>query len=151
MKLSYSANKCLVLAAIGSGLAALLHLACIAIGPEAYRFLGAGEQMAEMAQRGDWYPGIVTLVISLVLFVWSLYALSGAKLIRPLPLLKTVLCLIALIYMARGLGFVVLVDYFPENSLNFWLISSGICLVIGSLYTVGLLQSWSKLSNKLCH
>ena len=32
-------------------LAALAHLACIAIGPAAFRFMGAGERMARAAQR----------------------------------------------------------------------------------------------------
>jgi TRAP-type C4-dicarboxylate transport system permease small subunit len=37
---------------------------------------------------------------------------------------------------------------FPENSLTFWLISSGICLFIGGLFAVGSWQQWSVLGGK---
>jgi hypothetical protein len=42
----------LILAGAGSLAASILHLACIAGGPEWYRFFGAGERMARMAARG---------------------------------------------------------------------------------------------------
>jgi hypothetical protein len=32
--------------------ASLLHIGCIIGGPDWYRFFGAGEQMAKMAERG---------------------------------------------------------------------------------------------------
>ncbi|GAA4903446.1 hypothetical protein [Ferrimonas pelagia] len=34
-------------------LVALLHLGCIVFGGDWYRALGAGEQMAQMAERGN--------------------------------------------------------------------------------------------------
>tara|TARA_B100000700_G_scaffold35389_1_gene34374 strand:- start:441 stop:569 length:129 start_codon:yes stop_codon:yes gene_type:complete len=37
---------------------------------------------------------------------------------------------------------------FPENSLTFWLISSGICLFIGSLFAVGTWQQWAVLGGR---
>ena len=62
-------NKFLVVAAICSGVAALLHLGCIIFGGEWYRFFGAGEQMAQLAEAGHIYPTIVTLVIVILLLV----------------------------------------------------------------------------------
>ena len=141
-------NKFLIAAAICTALAALAHIGCIIFGADWYRFFGAGEQMAQMAEAGDWYPAVVTSVIVIFLAIWSLYALSAAGVIRRLPLLRLALCLIASIFLIRGISFVMLMPMFPENSLTFWLVSSGICLMIGILYAVGTYQQWAELQSK---
>ena len=46
-------NRWLLLAGTMSGAASLLHLGVILGGPAWYRFFGAGEGMAHMAERGD--------------------------------------------------------------------------------------------------
>lgn len=141
-------NKFLIAAAICMVLAALAHIGCIIFGADWYRFFGAGEQMAQMAEAGHWYPAVVTSVIVIFLVIWSLYALSAAGVIRRFPLLRLALCLIAGIFLIRGISFVVLMPMFPENSVMFWLVSSGICLFIGILYAVGTYQCWVELSNR---
>lgn len=141
-------NKFLIMGAIGSAVAALAHLGCIFFGGAWYRFFGAGEQMAKMAEDGHWYPTVVTLIIVLVLTIWSLYGLSGAKICFRLPLLKLGLVVISLIYLVRGVAFVAIMPMFPENGLTFWLVSSAICFAIGILYAVGTFQSWPTLSVK---
>jgi hypothetical protein len=135
----------LVLAATLSAAAALLHLGCIVFGAPWYRFLGAGEGMARLADAGHWYPAAVASAIAAVLFGWSLYALSGAGVIRRLPLLKPVLCLVTAVYIGRGIGFVAIMPLFPGNSLAFWWLSSGICLAIGLVHLAGLRQAWPRL------
>jgi hypothetical protein len=141
-------NKPLILGAFFSAIAALAHLGCIIFGGDWYRFFGAGEQMAKMAEAGESHPTIVTSVIVIILSIWSLYGLSGARIIGKLPFVRTALVLISFIYVFRGLIFVVLMPMFPENSITFWLVSSTICLSIGMLYSVGTYQSWSTLSVK---
>jgi hypothetical protein len=141
-------NKFLIIGSIGSAIAALAHLGCIIFGGDWYRFFGAGEQMAKMADAGHWYPTVVTSIIVLVLSLWCLYGLSGAKIIFRLPLLKLGLIVISLIYLVRGVAFFAIVPMFPENSFTFWLVSSGICLTMGILYSVGIFQSLKKLSIK---
>jgi len=142
-------NLLLILAALCSGIAALAHIGCIVFGGDWYRFFGAGEQMALLSEQGSLYPAAVTSVIVMILLLWSLYALSGARIIVKLPLLRLGLCTISLVYIARGLAFIWLMPLFPENSLTFWLVSSGICLFIGALYAVGTYQVWPQLkSNK---
>lgn len=89
-----SRSSFLVAGAAMSALAAVLHLGCIVFGPSWYRFLGGGEQMAELASTGHWYPTVVTLAIATVLALWSLYALSGAGVIRRLPLVRVALYLV---------------------------------------------------------
>ncbi len=138
-------NPWLILAAGLSALAALLHVGAVVFGATWYRFLGAGEQMARMAAAGRLYPTVVTLAIAAVLLVWSLYALSSAGVIGRLPLLRTALCAITAIYLLRAVAFLPLMTIIPGNSLTFWLVSSGICLVFGLVHLVGLVQVWHRL------
>ncbi|MET0290269.1 MAG: hypothetical protein ABW178_11630 [Pseudoxanthomonas sp.] len=139
------ANRLLAIGAAMSGFAALMHLACIVVGAPLFRLLGAGEHMAQMHLAGQWYPTIVTLVIACVLTAWSLYALSGAGLIRRLPLRRTVLSAITALYLTRGLAFAPAMAYFPGNSTTFWMVSSSICLLIGAIHLAGLRQRWAML------
>ena len=141
-----TSNPLLICAGILSALAALLHVGCIAFGAAWYRFLGAGEQMAQMALAGHWYPAAVALGFAAVLSIWSLYALSGAGVIARLPLLRLTLCVITAIYLIRGVVFPLLMPYFPGNSAMFWVTTSGICLTIGLIHLLGLRQAWPRLS-----
>lgn len=104
--------------------------------------------MANMAEAGHIYPTIVTSVIVTLLTIWSLYALSGAGVILRLPFLRLALCIIAAIYLLRGIAFIPLMPMFPGNSLTFWLVSSTTCFVFGLFYALGIRQSWAYLSKK---
>ncbi|MFY0663742.1 MAG: hypothetical protein JXQ97_03910 [Natronospirillum sp.] len=144
--MSNKGKTLLVVGAAGSAIAALAHVGCIIFGAEWYRFFGAGEDMAQMAERGEWYPAAVTSVLVLVLSLWALYGLSGAGVIRRLPLLRLGLMTISAGYLLRGVAFVGIMPMFPENSLTFWLVSSAICLSLGLLYAVGTYRAWPLLS-----
>lgn len=138
-------NYYLVAAGCLSAVAALIHVGCIIFGASWYRFFGAGEQMAVMAEQGLIKPSIITSLIVVVLSIWSLYAFSAAGLIGRLPLLGVALSLITMIYCMRGLaGF-----YFVTNPIGrspeFWIWSSVICLSIGLLHLIGLQQQWNSL------
>ncbi len=140
-------NNLLIIAGCLSFFAALLHLACIFGGPDWYRFFGAGERMAQMAAAGDTYPTIATLVIASILFVWGLYAFSGAGLVFKLPLLKTSLVLITAVYLIRGIAglllpFVTSDPVVHQNSIAFWLVSSSVCCVYGVYYLLGTKRLW---------
>lgn len=129
-----------MLAAAGANaLAALLHLACIAVGASWYRTMGAGEAMARMAERGDMTPTIATTGIALVLFAWSLYALSAAGAIRRLPLVRPMLWTITGVYLLRGVvGLLIAPSAAIGRTETFWWWSSAICLVFGAIHLVGL-------------
>ncbi|WP_286272927.1 hypothetical protein [Thalassotalea hakodatensis] len=141
-----ASNKLLLIAATCCILAALAHIGCIVFGSEWYRMLGAGEQMALMAEQGHWYPTIVTSVIVVVLSLWALYGLSGAGAIKPLPFLRCALIIISSIFLLRAGAFVFLMPVFPENSQTFWFVSSSICLFIGGVFFIGTFQQWKQLS-----
>lgn len=139
-------NRFLLTGAALSGLAALIHAACIYFGGPWYRFLGAGENMARMAEAGHWTPGIITAGIALVLAAWALYALSGAGAIRKLPLVRTALCLITAVYLLRGLAAVPVALLEPRQATAFLWWSSVISLAFGLVHLIGLRQRWRALS-----
>ncbi|WP_088329414.1 hypothetical protein [Lacimicrobium sp. SS2-24] len=140
----------LLIAATLSFIAAFLHIAVIIGGGDWYRVFGAGEHMAQLAESGSLYPVGVTLLIASVLFVWGLYALSGAGVIGRLPWLKQGLIAITAVYLLRAIAgftlpFVSLHPSVIQNSLTFWLVSSLVCLVYGLCYLFGSLKHWQHL------
>ena len=88
-------NVALLIGGTLSAIVAVTHLGCVVIGASCYRFLGAGEQMAALAESGHWYPPVITMAIAVVFLVWALYAYSVAGLIGRLPFARFVLVLIA--------------------------------------------------------
>ena len=146
-------SPCKILIAAGSlsMVAALLHVAVIFGGPDWYRFFGAGEELAQMAEDGKFYPIIVTLFITSILIGWGLYALSGAGLILRLPFLRSCLVLIAAVYCIRGaygpfIPLLVSTPYVEDLGIAFWFWSSAICMSIGLLHLWGVKRNWSSLS-----
>ena len=130
-----------------STVAAFLHLAIIAGGPEWYRFFGAGERMARMAEQGSPRPTLITITIALILSVWAAYAFAGAGLIRRLPLMRTALVTITVIYLLRGMVLLpALAAGTQANAFTIW--SSAIVLVYGIVYAAGTWRSWSFLSQR---
>ncbi len=125
-----------------SGLVAVLHFACIAIGAPAFRVLGAGERLAIMAERGHWYPGVLALSIGAAFSLCAVYALSAAGMLPSLPMRRTVLSLFTAVLLFRALAFPLLKAVFPWNSTAFWLVTSSICLAMGMLHLIGLKQVW---------
>jgi hypothetical protein len=141
-------NRWLIVAGLLSAAAALLHLAIIAGGPDWYRFFGAGERMAHMAERGLLEPASITVGIAAVLAIWAAYAFAGAGLIRRLPLMRTALVAITSVYLLRGLVLVPLLALRPELVRGFTLWSSLIVLGYGLCYAIGTWRAWPALSAK---
>lgn len=137
-------NLPLLLGSVLSIGVALLHFACIPWGTDGFRFLGAGEPIVSMSAAGHWYPPLVAFVIGTVLSVWAIYALSGAGLLPPLPYLRLALVGITAVYLLRAVTFPLLKPAFPGNSTTFWLVTSVICLVIGCVHLLGLIQVWQR-------
>lgn len=127
-----------------SAAASLLHLGVIAGGPAWYRFFGAGEGLARMADRGDPRPALLTLGIATVLAAWAAYAFAGAGLIRLLPLMRAALVAITAIYLGRGLLLVpILLAPRPAPAFDVW--SSIIVLGYGVVYATGTWRAWPAL------
>ena len=103
--------------------------------------------MAELAELGSWRPTLITLTITAILSLWALYAASGAGIMVKLPLLRPVLCAITSVYLLRGLAGFALISPLGRSPA-FWLWSSAICLAIGAVHFIGVVQSWEHLSRK---
>jgi len=132
---------------------AVLHLVIIIAGGDWYRFFGAGEELATMAENGAIYPAILTAGVAMVFAVWAAYAYSAAGIVRRLPFCKAALVLISAAYVLRGLGglpLVLLIDnpYLSELRANmvFMLVSSLISLIVGVLYSLGTWRVWHSLT-----
>ncbi len=127
--------------------ASALHVACIVGGPDWYRFFGAGEAMAQAAERGEAFPALVTTAIALILALWAAYAFAGAGLIRRLPLMRTALTLISAIYVLRGAALIPALTVPALNTpFNIW--SSLIVLIYALCYAVGTWKAWPSLSQR---
>ena len=142
-------NRWLIAAGILTAIAALLHIAIIFGGGDYYRFFGAGETMAQAAERGSMRPAIVTAGIAFILLVWSLYAWAGAGLLRRPPLLRTGLVAISFILLLRALAPLPMLLLRPEKVTPFVIWSSTIVLVYGLAFAVGTAKAWAGLGRPL--
>lgn len=140
----------LLISGMFSFAAAILHIGVILGGPTWYRFFGAGENMALMAEEGSLKPAVITLGIATILVIWAAYAWSAAGLLPSMPFTKLALSAITAIYLIRGIGGIVAPfatnhPQVKENSTAFWIWSSAICLVIGMFHLMGVVAIWSYL------
>lgn len=132
-------NQWLKVGGVLSFAVALLHFVIIFIGAPAYRYFGAGEEMAQAAESGSAVPALVTLLLTVIFAVFGLYALSGAGALRRLPLLTAALILIGAVYTLRGLAVFVQIFLFVTSSkvAPRDIVFSTVSLVIGLAYLIG--------------
>jgi hypothetical protein len=141
-------NPWLLAGGILSALAAVLHLAIIAGGPSWYLFFGAGRRMAWLAAHHSPRPALIAIAIAAMLALWSAYALSGAGVIRRLPLLRLGLVTITAIYLLRAAALPFMLGHMPGRTPAFLVWSSVVVLVYGIVHTVGLLHGWRQLGRE---
>lgn len=137
----------LLAAGAGSFAVSALHVVIIFIGASAYRYFGAGEEMAAGDEKGSLIPALITFGIAGVFFIFGMYALSGAQLLKRLPLVKPVLVVISAIFLLRGAGFFIEllgIIYNYEVPLRH-AVFSFVALLIGLLYGVGTIKAWKSL------
>jgi hypothetical protein len=92
---------CLLLGGGASFAIVLLHLG-LALRPQWYGYFGAGE-LGQLYEEGSRFTVLVTLGLALMFALWGFYALSGAGVMGPLPLLRAGLIGIGAIYVLRSL------------------------------------------------
>jgi hypothetical protein len=137
----------LIVAACVSAGIAILHLVVAMIGAPAYRYFG-GDALARLALAGSWQPALMTLVLAGLYVLFTLYGLSGAGLIRRLPLLGPGLLAIGALYGYRGFSLLDQIgqlladpDAIPLRMLCYSLIA----LLTGIAYLLGALALWEEL------
>ncbi len=134
-----------ILAALGSVAASLTHIWAIMVGPDAYASLGAPPEVVASAEAGTLYAPTVTIFIAIVIMVWALYALSAAGYLPRLFLRRTALIAIAAVLLLRGLILIPAIILAPEHLGAFAYWSSGICVLLGGLFALGLVLGWRQL------
>jgi hypothetical protein len=124
-----------------SALISVLHVILV-IKPELYRVMIASDQesaLVQVVEQGSGLITIATIVLALIFATWAIYAFSGAGLIGPLPLQRTVLIIIGVIYILRAFFLpseitMVLTQGYPFRFVMF----STVSLVTGLLYLIGI-------------
>jgi putative oxidoreductase len=140
----------LIIGGVINFMIAVTHWIIPIIGPPAYIFFGAGEAMAEMASENPIMPGAITYLLGICFFVFGLYALSGAGVIRSLPMLTPVLAIVGFIYIVRGLAVPLDVYfYLTEKTSLYFVLFSFIALSVGFLYLWPLPHSWQDLKKQV--
>jgi hypothetical protein len=138
----------LIVAALISVSTAVAHMSCIFLGPECFSAQMAPPQVVESARNGTWLAPIGTIFISAIFLIFGLYALSGAGIVRALPLLKLGIYTIATLCIIRGVLPLQLWVRYPEkvNTIVFY---TGITwLVTGLLFLFGYLHVQKSAYNK---
>jgi hypothetical protein len=120
------------------------HAVCLIWADSAFRAVGIEQDMRRLAEQGAALPYVVTLIVAAGFLVFGLYGLSGAGVVRRLPLLRPALVSIAAIYVLRGtlLGGVGAVAAGNATQIAF----AAVALAIGLCYASGALgqgrSSW---------
>jgi len=138
-------NQWLKLGGILSFAVALLHVIIIFVGASAYRYFGAGEDMATAAESGSAFPALLTFVLAGVFAIWGFYGLSGAGVVRRLPLLKIALLLIGAVYTLRGVAVLQQLLQIAASSAEVApreIVFSLVSLIIGLAYLIGTISNW---------
>ena len=130
------ANPFLLIGGVASFMIALAHFALM-FNPSGYRLIGE-DNLADMHEQGSSIPLGITIGTVILFFIWGIYALSGAGLLPPLPLLKGALIAMGIFYLMRSVVlpmelFKMISENYPRRLVFF---SSG-ALILGILYLIG--------------
>lgn len=134
----------LVIAAVVEVSTAFAHLSCIYFGPQCYSAQMAPNQIVESAKDGSMFAPLATIVVSAIFLVFAAYALSGAQLIRKLPVLRFGIYSIALLCVVRGLLPLQLWLRKPERVSDLVLYVGIVWLIVGLLFFFGYRAMYAK-------
>ncbi len=127
----------LVLAALISTGTAIAHLSCLYFGPECYAVQMAPTFLVESAKNGTYLAPVLNIFVSTIFLIWGIYALSAARIIRKLPLMKLAIYAIATVCIIRGILPLQLWLRFPERVNDVAIIVGIIWLMTGLFYLIG--------------
>jgi len=133
---------------VGAGIAlfgALIHWIAPWIGPDWYAFLHAPASIVTSARTGTWLAPSGAVAIGALMFLCALYALSGAGIIRKIPLLRTALVIITTICVLRGLALIPFLMLVPSKLSGFDIVGSLVWLLAGVSFLLGTVGSWRQV------
>jgi putative oxidoreductase len=139
------ANYYLIAGGVISALISIFHVLLV-LNPGLFSYISP-DQESGLAQMGFMLLVIPTFILALIFAIWTLYAFSGAGLIRQLPRLRTALIVIGVIYILRALFLpfeinMVLIQGYPFRFVVF----SSISLLAGLLYLLGVYKLRTSLN-----
>jgi hypothetical protein len=143
-------TKQLLMVACILSFAVAIFQAVISFSPSWSEYFGAPEELIANASLLI----VAGIGASLVFFIFGVFALSGAGLIRQLPFLKLGLLGIGVIYTIRGLVFLPILlktvenPQLPSSVPPTGLESSLVSLFIGIVYLSGTLSGWKSIPFK---
>jgi len=125
---------------------AIAHIVGLFWAEQMFKITGAYEGMKQLSEIHSLLPFALTVLVSIVFFIFGLYGLSADDKFRKLPYLKFGIFAIAFIYLFRAIG---------EQSYNLIqgttttseTIQSIVSLVIGLLFFLGGLKKWNGVIN----
>jgi hypothetical protein len=120
---------------------AIGHIVGLFWADKMFEVTGIGKEMTELALIHSSLPYLLTIFVAIVFFIFGLYGLSADNRLRKLPFLKSVIFLIAGIYLLRGFGELIGDTIQGTNSTN-ETIYSLVALTIGLLFLIGGLKKW---------
>lgn len=122
-------------------LIAVGHLIGLFWTEKMFEVTGIGKEMQKLAQINSLLPYLLTIFVAVVFFIFGLYGLSASDKFRKLPFLKSVIFIIAGIYLLRGLGELIADKIQGTNSVNETIFSL-FALTIGLLFLIGGIKKW---------
>lgn len=135
-------GRYLIAGGIVSTLISSLHF-ILAFKPGLYKHISAGQEsaLAQMAEQGSRPTTVAAIALALLFAIWAAYAFSGARWIKPLPLLRAALIAMGVIYMVRALVIPIELNMILTGGYPFrFVVFSTISLVAGLLYLVGIFK-----------
>lgn len=133
-------RRMLWLTAIGCFGISVLHLVLCVAGVEVNRFFGASKEILQMVVDHDPVFYFMALGIAVLFAGFGLYALSGAGMVRRLPLRKSVLIFLGVVLILRGIAvFVELRKIIGDPGSVPWQFPfmSAVALVMGTMSLCG--------------
>lgn len=127
----------LTAAALMAVVTALAHMSCIFLGASCYKAQLAPPLIVRSAVEGTLVAPIGTILVSSLFLACALFAISGAGMIRRLPLTRIALMTISIVCLVRGLATIPLFLYAPALTSTFDIVAGGIWFVVGCLYLYG--------------
>ncbi len=134
-------RKLLITGAILNFIIAAGHIAALFFLDRAFHLAGLYPYMEQHADVPDWVNYAATATVTILFILMGLYGLSGARVIRKLPLLKPGIGLITTVCIARGvLGLAY--EILSEKQLLSGVVFSSVALFIGLCYFAGGAWRW---------
>ncbi len=123
-----------------------------------YRVLGAGEEMARMADEGNIFPHIITAGITgaLLFFGWLAFGEAGLVLRFGFGdgiaenLGRYILWILTVVYILRGIGPLVAMPFVRVFRSRFWVFSSLVVVVFGTVHFAVLSGALKGIQVLLC-